>query len=159
MEFEKKLNTIYQKIAQKISDMIPDSWEKFYFNGEVKDGDGGVYFFFQVDSLGENIYSHYIPKIYGIEKSEYNKSLHDLFLLTKELQQVFIDNNQEAWFSVNMIVSSEGKLKVHFDYTDWTKTEYGPSTRVEYFLYKFAQVLPSNEADLAKLREMEKYEA
>lgn len=46
MSFELKLNEIYQKITQTINDTIPVEWKEFFFQGEVNDGEGGVYFFF-----------------------------------------------------------------------------------------------------------------
>ncbi|MEH6986098.1 immunity protein YezG family protein, partial [Priestia megaterium] len=48
MSFENELHTLYRKITQKVSDMIPVEWGSFYFNGEVKDGEGGVYFFIKL---------------------------------------------------------------------------------------------------------------
>ncbi|MCU5733636.1 antitoxin YezG family protein, partial [Bacillus pacificus] len=64
MSFENELNKLYRKIAEKINDMIPVEWEEFYFNGEVKDGEGGVYFFYTtLDEKQEYKYSHYIPRM------------------------------------------------------------------------------------------------
>ncbi|WP_255292372.1 immunity protein YezG family protein [Bacillus thuringiensis] len=134
MSFENELNKLYRKIAEKINDMIPVEWEEFYFNGEVKDGEGGVYFFYTtLDEKQEYKYSHYIPRMYNVDRKIYNQFLHELFDLTVQLQQVFIDNQQEAWFSVTMIVNGEGKLTVRFSYVNWNDSEFGPSDRIEYF--------------------------
>ncbi len=43
MTFETKLNELYSEIAQQVSDMIPIEWNELYFNGEVKDEEGGVF--------------------------------------------------------------------------------------------------------------------
>ncbi|WP_412059624.1 immunity protein YezG family protein [Metabacillus idriensis] len=159
IEFEQYLNSLYQQIAQQINDMIPVEWDEIYFNGEVKDGEGGVYFFFSTpDDKGVYKYSHFIPRLYDVDKRMYNKFLHELFELTDKLQKVFINNDQEPWFSVTMIVNSEGKLKVHFDYINWTKSEFGPSDRVEYFQYKYFDRKSEHEKNRELINKMQQYE-
>lgn len=159
MSFENELNKLYRKIAEKINDMIPVEWEEFYFNGEVKDGEGGVYFFYTtLDEKQEYKYSHYIPRMYNIDRKIYNQFLHELFDLTVQLQQVFIDNQQEAWFSVTMIVNGEGKLTVRFSYVNWNDSEFGPSDRIEYFEYKYLNRELTDEIDKELMARMKKYE-
>ncbi len=68
MSFERKINELYNQIAQKINDMIPTDWEHFAFNGEVKNKEGGVFFFFKSVDNEEYIYSHHIPNLYNINK-------------------------------------------------------------------------------------------
>ena len=46
MSFEIKLNELYKEISQQVNDMIPTEWDNFCFNGEVKEGEGGVFFFY-----------------------------------------------------------------------------------------------------------------
>jgi len=159
MSFENELNKLYRKIAEKINDMIPVEWEEFYFNGEVKDGEGGVYFFYTtLDEKKEYKYSHYIPRMYNVDRKVYNQFLHELFDLTVQLQQVFIDNQQEVWFSVTMIVNGEGKLTVRFSYVNWNDSEFGPSDRIEYFEYKYLNRELTDEIDKELMARMEKYE-
>ncbi|EJR97922.1 immunity protein YezG family protein [Bacillus mycoides] len=159
MSFENELNEFYPKIAEKINEMIPAEWEEFYFNGEVKDGEGGVYFFYTtLDEKQEYKYSHYIPRMYNVDRKIYNQLLHELFDLTAQLQQVFIDNQQEAWFSVTMIVNGEGKLKVRFNYVNWNDSEFGPSDRIEYFEYKYLKRELTDENDKELMERMQKYE-
>ncbi|HDR7354326.1 TPA: DUF600 family protein [Bacillus wiedmannii] len=159
MSFENELNKLYRKIAEKINDMIPVEWEEFYFNGEVKDGEGGVYFFYTtLDEKQEYKYSHYIPRMYNVDRKIYNQFLHELFDLTVQLQQVFIDNQQEAWFAVTMIVNGEGKLTVRFSYVNWNDSEFGPSDRIEYFEYKYLNRELTDEIDKELMARMKKYE-
>ncbi|HDR4907071.1 TPA: DUF600 family protein [Bacillus cereus] len=159
MSFENELNKLYRKIAEKINDMIPVEWEEFYFNGEVKDGEGGVYFFYTtLDEKQEYKYSHYIPRMYNVDRKIYNQFLHELFDLTVQLQQVFIDNQQEAWFSVTMIVNGEGKLTVRFSYVNWNDSEFGPSDRIEYFESKYLNRELTDEIDKELMARMKKYE-
>lgn len=155
MSFELELNRLYTQIAQQITDMIPTEWESFSFNGEVTDESGGVFFFFIPKDEKHQIYSHEIPELYSVDKKVYNKELNRLFELSVELQKIFIENNQEPWFSVTLLVNDAGKLNVHLDYTNWHKSEFGPTDRIEYFEYKY---LKNEEVDLDKVERMQKYE-
>ena len=155
MSFEQELNKLYTEIAQQVNEMIPIDWDNFYFNGEVKDEEGGVFFFFTPEGEEQHVYSHYIPKFYSVDKRAYNKELHKLFKLTVELQRVFTDNNQEPWFSVTLLANDVGKLNVHFDYTNWLESEFGPTDRIKYFEYKYVK---NNQTDLDLLERMKEFE-
>ncbi|MEI2664046.1 immunity protein YezG family protein [Rossellomorea sp. LJF3] len=156
MSFEIELNRLYEQIAQCVNNMIPVEWQEFYFNGEVKDKEGGVFFFFTpVDKNESAVYSHDIPDLYQIDEDTYDEELHNLFELTVKLQQVFIENDQEPWFSVTLLVNDAGKLNVHFDYTNWHESEFGPTARIEYFEYKY---LNNEEVDLDLVERMQKFE-
>ena len=157
--FELELNKIYQNIAQKINDTIPVEWDIFYFNAEIHNQEGGVLFFFNTpDRLDEYIYSHDIPDVFNVTEKEYDKKYDELFHLSIELQEIFIKNNQEPWYSFDMIVTSEGKVKIHYGYTKWYQSTFGPSDRVNYFEYKYLGKKPSNENERRKFEEMKEYE-
>lgn len=157
MSFELELNNLYEKIAHHVSGMIPIEWSQFYFNGEVKDKEGGVFFFFTpIDSKDEPVYSHDIPDLYKINERVYDDEIHKLFELTVELQQVFIDNDQEPWFSVTLLVNESGKMNVHFDYTNWHDSEFGPTARIEYFEYKYLNQNKEN-LDLELMKKMNEF--
>ncbi len=157
MSFELKLNKFYNEIAQQINDMIPTDWDSFYFNGEIKNEAGGVYFFFKPKDEEQYVYSHFIPKLYNIDKTAYNKELHRLFQLTVELQKHFIENNQEPWFSVTLIVDESNKLNVQFDYTNWHDSEFGPADRIEYFRYKYLKQ-NKEQLDIYLVKKMKEFE-
>lgn len=157
MNFENELNQIYEKIVQQINNIIPIEWEKFSFNAEVKDEEGGVFFFFKPKGGKEYIYSHYIPNLYGIDKKSYNKELHNLFNIAIELQNIFIHNNQEPWFSVTLLVNDKGKLNVHFDYTNWHESEFGPTERIKYFEYKYLN-MSRKQVDINLIDKMKNFE-
>ncbi|WP_260284999.1 antitoxin YezG family protein [Peribacillus aracenensis] len=80
------------------------------FNGEVNEREGGVFFFFKPKGEEQHVFSHYIPKLYSVDKRAYNKELHKLFQLTAELQKVFTYNDQVPWFSVTLLVNDTGRL-------------------------------------------------
>ncbi|MEK4171435.1 immunity protein YezG family protein [Lysinibacillus sp. FSL L8-0312] len=158
MSFEIELNKLYKEIAQQVNDIIPVEWSNFYFNGEVKDKDGGVFFFFLPKGNEEKyLFSHFIPRVYGVDKRVYNKELHKLFELIVKLQDLFINNDQEPWFSVTLLLNDKGKLKVHFDYTNWHKSEFGPAARIKYFEYKYVSN-NNEELDIDLIEKMKKFE-
>ena len=43
MEFEEKLNEMYQQIASKINEMIPVEWERVYTMAYIDDQGGEVF--------------------------------------------------------------------------------------------------------------------
>ncbi|MBC1458180.1 DUF600 family protein [Listeria newyorkensis] len=157
--FEKELNKIYVEIVQQTSDMIPCDWNSFYLNGDVKDGDGGVFFFFNTkEKLDEFIYSHDIPEIYNVDEEIYYQGNHKLLELINKLQQKFVENDQEAWETIVMIVNEDRKLKIHFDYTKWNEGGFGPSQRINFFEYKYLNRKPRNEKEKEIFSNMEKFE-
>ncbi|SES45091.1 Protein of unknown function, DUF600 [Psychrobacillus sp. OK032] len=83
--------------------------------------------------------------------------MHKLFQLTVELQKVFTDNDQESWFSVTLLLNDAGKFNVHFDYTNWHESEFGPAARIKYFEYKY--INQNNETlDLDLIEKMKEFE-
>lgn len=158
MSFELELNKRYEQIAKHVNDMIPIEWSDFYFNGEVKDKEGGIFFFFTpIDNNDDPVYSHDIPDLYQVDERNYDKELHKLFELTVKLQKVFLDNAQEPWFSVTLLVNHTGKFNVHFDYTNWYKSEFGPTARIEYFEYTFVSK-NKEKLDLDLIERMKEFE-
>ncbi|KMK95088.1 immunity protein YezG family protein [Rossellomorea marisflavi] len=157
MSFENELNELYKQIAQQVNDLIPIEWSDFYFNGEVKDKEGGVFFFFTPIDSNEPVYSHDIPDIYPIDESVHDEEMLKLFELTVKLQQIFTDNDQDPWFSVTLLLNDTGKLNIHFDYTNWHDSEFGPAARIEYFEYKYVSQ-KKEQLDLDLIARMKKFE-
>ena len=157
MSFEIELNELYTQIVQQVNDIIPIEWTDIYFNGEVKDKEGGVFFFFTPSDSNTTVYSHDIPNMYPIDESVYDENLRKLFDLTVKLQQVFIENDQEPWFAVTLILNSSGKLNIHFDYTNWHDSDFGPADRIEYFEYKYISH-NKEQFDLELIERMKNFE-
>ncbi|MFU0803345.1 immunity protein YezG family protein, partial [Staphylococcus warneri] len=44
MNFEDKLNNIYQEIANNANQIIPDEWKNIFMESEVTEDGGSVYF-------------------------------------------------------------------------------------------------------------------
>lgn len=146
------------KIAQLINDAIPADWKEFFFQGEIKDGEGGVFFFFNTLESNEFKYCYYIPDIYNVDRAIYDQYEDQIFECTVELQELFIKNDQEPWFSVTLIVDEKRRLKVQYDYIDWSETEFGPSARLKYFQYKYLNKLPKDEKEKELFKKINEYE-
>ncbi|GIO86790.1 GNAT family acetyltransferase [Paenibacillus faecis] len=155
---EKKMNDLYRKIAEIIDHMIPLEWDEFYFNGEMENGEGGVFFFFKPKNEDDYVYSLDIPNNYDINSDEYNLLENKLFEVTNDLKNVFLENGQESWFSVTMKLTSEGKLKIEYDYTNWGDSNFGPSDRLEYWESKYLNNIPEDESDRIKIDRMKELE-
>ncbi|EOD8596994.1 TPA: immunity protein YezG family protein, partial [Staphylococcus aureus] len=51
----------------------------------------------------------------------------------------------------------DGKLNVVFDYVDWMNSEFGPSGKENYYMYKKFGVIPETEYEINKVKEIEQY--
>ncbi|MFE4572863.1 immunity protein YezG family protein [Paenibacillus chitinolyticus] len=154
---EQQMNDLYREIAETINQLIPEDWENFYFNGEVENGEGGVFFFFKPKNGSEYIYSLDIPNRYDV-KDEYDQLETKLFKITNDLKNLFLENGQEPWFSITMKLTSEGKLNIEYDYTKWRESDFGPSDRLEYWESKYLNTVPQDETDRIKMDKMRGFE-
>lgn len=152
------MNELYRTIAETIDKMIPVKWDDFYFNGEVENGEGGVFFFFKPENASEYVYSLDIPNRYNVNSDEYNQLETKLFEVTNDLKNLFLENGQEPWFSITMKLTFEGKLNIKYDYTKWEKSKFGPSDRLEYWESKYLNHIPQDENDRIKIEKMKEFE-
>lgn len=153
-----KMSELYRTIAENIDQMIPVKWDDFYFNGEVENGEGGVFFFFKPRNESEYVYSLDIPNKYNVNSDEHNQLEAKLFKVTKDLKNLFLENGQEPWFSITMKLTFEGKLNIEYDYTKWEKSNFGPSDRLEYWESKYLNHIPQDKNDRIKIEKMKEFE-
>ncbi|EIT83670.1 cytoplasmic protein [Fictibacillus macauensis ZFHKF-1] len=148
MSFEQEMNAMYQVIAEKVHEIIPVEWERFYFYGNITDDGGANYFFFNtVENPNNYIYSVDLLTKNMVPLNEYNDNDMQLYFLSKKLKDVFKKHKQELWYSFTMSVERSGKFKLHYDYTNWDVTEYDPSARLMLWEYKYLEVVPTDEDD------------
>jgi len=141
-EFLEKQNELIRAIAQQVSNTIPDTWEKFYFHADINDDfSGGVYFFFNTE---EDVNSNERRKLYRLSKS---------------LKQLFIENNQEPWQAITIIVDEKRSLKMDYDYADWLSSPYTPTPLMNYFEYKYLGKMPKDKEEEKLFKEMEEYQS
>ncbi|ENK11365.1 TIGR01741 family protein [Staphylococcus aureus] len=157
MTFEEKLNEMYNEIANKISSMIPVEWEKVYTMAYIDDGGGEVFFNYTKPGSDDLNYYTNIPKEYNISVQVFDDLWMDLYDLFEELRDLFKEEGLEPWTSCEFDFTSEGKLKVSFDYIDWINTEFDQLGRENYYMYKKFGVLPEMEYEMEEVKEIEQY--
>lgn len=86
MEFEMKLNEMYQEIANKISDMIPAEWEQVYTIAYIGDEGGQVIFFYTKPGSEELNYYTNIPKDYNVSREIFRDLWSNLYDEFKNLE-------------------------------------------------------------------------
>ncbi len=80
-------------------------------------------------------YYTYIPREYNVSEKVFYDLWTDLYRLFKKLRNAFKED-LEPWTSCEFDFTSEGKLKVSFDYIDWINTEFDQLGRENYYMYK-----------------------
>ncbi|OFD77375.1 hypothetical protein BWGOE8_32430 [Bacillus mycoides] len=94
---EKELNRLYREVAETVNEMIPEEWEKFYFYAQISETGGGTYFFYNnLRSKEKYKYSVGIPFKYEVDEEEFERKEDSLYKLSKELRNVFKDNQQKT---------------------------------------------------------------
>ena len=99
MEFEEKLNKMYQEIANKINEMIPAEWEQVYTKAYIDDEGGEVLFYYTKPGDNDLHYYTNIPRDYNVSEKIFSDLWGDLFGLFDILRESFKGDNQEPWTS------------------------------------------------------------
>lgn len=143
---ERQLDKLYSEIAQQIIDMIPEEkWCEIYLHAEILDDSSNVYFYFNTQEIKEFQYSHDIPSIYGVSDDIYDDLLTDLHEKFEELKNIFINNSQEKWTNLTIILKYPGKLSINFGYEDILASNIAPTQRQMIFEYQYLGILPKDE--------------
>ncbi|HCV2987673.1 TPA: TIGR01741 family protein [Staphylococcus aureus] len=157
MTFEEKLSQMYNEIANEISGMIPVEWEKVYAMAYVNERSGEVFYNYTEPSSDELFYYTSVLNKYNIPRSEFMDSVYELYKQFDNLRELFIEEGHEPWTSCEFDFTSEGKLKVSFDYIDWINTEFDQLGRENYYMYKKFGVIPEMEYEMEEIKEIEQY--
>lgn len=146
-----ELERIYNKIAKKIVQMIPEEWTKVFIYGEIlEDVQKGFFYYLNKDG-NQPIYSYYIPKLFGVTKEKYREQREEFLNSLQELWEVFKRNDEPAWTSMTMILESTGKFKIDYDYEDLTEAD--DYERLILWKYKYLSLTPEDEVDKEFLEE------
>lgn len=62
-----------------------------------------------------------------------------------DLRQIFIDNNQEPWTNITLILKYPGKIKINYDYEDVINSVISPTQRQMVFENQHLGLLPQSE--------------
>lgn len=143
---EQQMNQMYPVIAEDILGMIPDgNWYEIYLYAEILDGSREVFFYFNTYENEDFIYSHDIPAKYNVSEKTYDSLLLELQTKFHDLRQIFIDNDQEPWTNLTLILKYPGKIKINYDYEDVINSVISPTQRQMVFEYQHLGLLPQSE--------------
>ena len=140
---EEQLEALYREIAEKVNEMIPEAWSKFYYYAQISDTGGGVYFFYVSEQHKEFVYSLNIPKLFELDENKFEEDEDELFLLSEKIRDVFKENQQELWYSFTISLDDKGKFEMSYDYTDWFKTDYSFGDQLAIWEYKYLNNKPT----------------
>ncbi|SCS37556.1 TIGR01741 family protein [Staphylococcus aureus] len=157
MIFEEKLSQMYNKIANKISGMIPVEWEKVYTIAYVDDEGGEVVFNYTKPGSDELNYYTDISRDYNVSEEIFDDLWMNLYYLFKNLRNLFKTEGHEPWTSCEFDFTRDGKLNVSFDYIDWMNSEFGPMGREDYYMYKKFGIWPEKEYAINRVKKIEDY--
>ena len=62
------------------------------------------------------------------------------------------------WSVFTIKVDENNKVSLDFDYTPWNESEFGLSSRVDFFEYKYLGKQPANEKELEQFKAMEAFQ-
>ncbi len=119
------------RLRNKISSIknVPVEWEKVYAMAYIDEECGEVFYNYTEPRSDELFYYTSVIKKYNLLKSSFMDSVYELHDQFEELREVFIEEGLEPWTSCEFDFTSEGKLKVSFDYIDWINTEFDGFSR------------------------------
>ncbi|CUY01992.1 TIGR01741 family protein [Staphylococcus epidermidis] len=157
MEFEEKLNKMYQEIVNHINGMIPTKWELVYTMAYIDEEGSEVFFNYTKPGSNDLYYYTDIPKDYNVSEEIFDELSDELYDLFERLRGIFKEDNQEPWTSCEFDFNNEGKLNVLFDYIDWKNSEFGPLAREYYYEYKKFGILPEKEYAINKVKKVEQF--
>ncbi|MDR9798430.1 DUF600 family protein [Aeribacillus pallidus] len=114
----KKMEQIYQKIANTLVKMIPEDWSKVYLYAELREGYKKVFFYYYPENGVKPVYSLDINDLFYVNEEEYDGLENDLYNCFSKLREEFIEQDQEPWTNLTFILDNTGKMKINYGYED-----------------------------------------
>ncbi|PLR81667.1 cytoplasmic protein [Bacillus canaveralius] len=125
----KKMEQLYQQIANTLVNMIPEEWNKIYLYAELREGYKKVFFYYYPESGVEPIYSLDITEKFVVNENEFDELENDLYGFFSELQEEFKIQEQEQWTNLTFILDNTGQMKINYGYEDLS--QIGPVEKQE----------------------------
>lgn len=139
---------IYQEIAVKINEIIPEGWDKVFAYAEVQEDVSKVGFYYYPEGKDTPIHVLEIVELFEIDENEIDQLRYKLSDLFEELWREFLKSNQEAWTNLTFILESTGQFKIDFDYEDLTEVD--DFERQIIWRYKYLGIEPPVEKKRAR---------
>ena len=141
------LESIYQKVAIQLNNIIPEPWDKVMVYSEVDEYSDSTVFFYYPKKKQEPIYSLDIEDMEGIDEDEMDCQLNLLDSIFRELWEEFKRNKQEPWTNLTCELYSTGKFDMDFDYTilEEENNNYNHYERLIIWKYKNLGIFPDEK--------------
>lgn len=146
-----RIEDLYQKIGEKINEIIPDKWNKVYLYAEILPDSRIVYFYFESSAKNILIYSYNIPAEYGVDEGVYKKLRRELINCFEQLHEEFKLSTPEAWTNLTMYLDCTGKFSMDYNYDE---IDLEPDQQRTIWKYKVLGICPTDADDI---RLVEKY--
>lgn len=114
----KRMEELYQSIANVIIETIPDEWNKIYAYAEVREGYSQVYFYYYSTNKSQLIYSLDIVDIFKVDKKIFKTLKHEMYSYFESLWREFKNQGHEQWTYLTFILDPNGKMKIDYGYDD-----------------------------------------
>ncbi|KAA2274823.1 immunity protein YezG family protein [Staphylococcus haemolyticus] len=157
MDFENNLKNIYQNIATKVNEIMPNEWNNIFIEAEVTLEGGSIFFFYTLKNYDGVFYSLNIPDDFNISEKKYNDLENELYEKFEELNLEFKKYNQEVWTTCTFILSDDGKANISFGYINWLDNDFTLGTRIDYFKYKYFGKLPEQQRLIDEVKQLEQF--
>lgn len=118
-----KIESLYPQIAEKAVELIPTKWSKLFLYSEILPGVVTEVHYFIEEDTGKAIQFGDIPKIYVIERSEFNRKSLGLTKLIRQMYKEFANSTPKVWTTMTFGLTSDGKFKIDYDYDKLEETD------------------------------------
>jgi uncharacterized protein (TIGR01741 family) len=112
----KKMEVIYQRVANILNEMIPEDWRKILLYAEFREGYSQVFFYYYPMNEDKPVYNLDIVDIFNVDKRHYKSLKQELYNCFEELWNEF--KIQEQWTNLTYILDNTGRMKINYGYED-----------------------------------------
>ncbi|MBT2680531.1 DUF600 family protein [Bacillus sp. ISL-35] len=114
----KKMEQIYQQIANTLVNLIQEDWVKIFLYAEYREGYRKVFFYYYPQEGAKPVYSLDIPDLYNIDEDAFDELDNELYDHFSRLWVEFREQEQERWTNLTFILENTGKMKIDYGYQD-----------------------------------------
>lgn len=128
-----KIQNIYPKIANELSNIIPEEWKKILVYSEWREGYERIYFYYYPKNRVDPIYSLDIIDIFDIEEELIEETEMNLQRYFRELWAEY--KNQEKCTYLTIKLEYTGKMSVEYGYEN--VSEVSPVDKQNEWIKKY----------------------
>ncbi len=147
------MEELFEKIANKANEMIPEDWDKLFMYAEVSEGASEVFFYYYPKGKNTPIYSLDVVDVFEINEDEFDEMSMELNDYFEELREEFKKNKQEPWTNLTLTLESNGKFNIDYDYTDLSEADSYEQHIVWRYKHLGMQPSPDRKRDVKIIQE------